>query len=271
MASFRPVAPLCLRLTSKSWWCLWKLKFRCHMLHTQSWWPFWPVYYGKPGIHCPWVPLHIVLCQRDLLKGDLRTTHVLAAWKASPFPEVAEVCSVWAQVAFPKQWVHGWDVCSTYWVLCCCCVAIRRHLKCFFLGALFKNLFLWSRVLFICLQLSSPFFPVRKQKLSVDIRTQQGLSQGRLILIICMMFVSRNPSELGDVLTVSKNKSWLTLMYLTSNYKKKPSFFSFSDVQRPLCNAPFLFFNLSLVIRFGDSIPVTVPLAFCCSLRLFPV
>lgn len=38
MASFRPVTPLCLRLTSKSWWCLWKLKFRCHMLHTQSWW-----------------------------------------------------------------------------------------------------------------------------------------------------------------------------------------------------------------------------------------
>lgn len=52
---------------------------------------------------CPWILLHIVLYQRDLSKADLKTTHVLAAWKASPFPEVAEMCSVWAQVAFPKQ------------------------------------------------------------------------------------------------------------------------------------------------------------------------
>lgn len=53
------------------------------------------------------------------------------------------------------------------------------------------------------------------------------------------MFVSRSPSELGGVLTLSKNKSWLTLMYLTSNYEKKSSLFSFSEVQRSSCNTPF--------------------------------
>lgn len=189
---------------------------------------------------CPWISLHIVLCQKDLSKADLKTTRVLAAWKASPFPEVTEVFG--HRLHFPSSECIGWDVCSTYRVLCCCCVAIRRHLKCFFLGVLFKNVFLWSSVLFICLQLSSPFLPVRKQKLS-DIRTQQGLSQGGLILIICIMFLSRSPSELGGVLALSKNKSWLTLMYLASNYKKKPSFFSFSEVQRPFCNAPFLYLS----------------------------
>lgn len=61
--------------------------------------------------------------------------------------------------------------------------------------------------------------------------------------IICMIFVSRGPSELGGVLALSKNKFWLTLMYLASNYKKKSSFFSFSEVQRSSCNAPFLYLS----------------------------
>lgn len=104
---------------------------------------------------CPWIPLHIFLYQKDLSKADLKTTPVLAACEASPFPEVAEMCSVWALVAFPKQWVHVWDVCSPYRVLCCCSVAIRRHLKHFFF---FRIYFFGS------LYLPSTFLPISSSK-----------------------------------------------------------------------------------------------------------
>lgn len=62
---------------------------------------------------CPWIPLYIATYQRDVLMAHLKTTQVLPAGKASPFPEVAEMCSVWVTVAFPEQRVHGLDACST--------------------------------------------------------------------------------------------------------------------------------------------------------------
>lgn len=141
---------------------------------------------------------------------------------------------------------------------------MRRHLKCFFLEVLFKNLFLWSSVLFVCLHLSSPFLPVRKQKLSLGIRTQQGSSQCGLILIIYMMFVSRNPSELCSVPALSKNKSWFRLII------KRNQASSHFPKSKDLSVMLLSFICPSLLIRFGDRITVTVPLAFCCFLGLFP-
>lgn len=148
---------------------------------------------------CPWIPRSIVIYQRDVLLAVLKITQVLPAWKASPFTEVAETRSVWAIAAFPEQWMHGSDACSTCWVLCWCCVAMIRHLKCFFLRVLFKNSFPQLNVLSYLPSTFPPLLPVINQKLSVDIRTQHGLNQSRLILITCIMLVLRNHSELGDL------------------------------------------------------------------------
>lgn len=149
-------------VASISHWPPWKLKFRCHMLHTQDWWP-WLMVLGSILMvnvesSCPWIPLYIVIYQRDVLLADLKITQVLPAWKASPFTEVAEMHSVWVTVAFPEQWMQGSDACSTCWVLCWCCVSMIRHLKCFFSGVLFKNSFPQSNVLFYLPSTFPPFF-----------------------------------------------------------------------------------------------------------------